>query len=49
MSAFSKLTHMLDGEARVEFSRAYAEQNERDYKSLAEAVESGRITAEKGV
>ncbi len=35
--------------AIVEFSRAYAEQNERDYKALAEAVESGQITAEKGL
>ena len=35
--------------AIVEFSRAYAEQNERDYKALAKAVESGRITAETGL
>jgi uncharacterized protein (DUF2252 family) len=35
--------------AMVEFSRAYAEQNERDYKALADAVESGRIVAETGV
>ena len=35
--------------AIVEFSRAYAEQNERDYKALAEAVKSGRITAETGL
>jgi uncharacterized protein (DUF2252 family) len=35
--------------AIVEFSHAYAEQNERDYKALAAAVESGRITAEKGL
>ena len=35
--------------ALVEFSRAYAEQNERDYKALAKAVESGRITAETGL
>ena len=35
--------------AMVEFSRAYAEQNERDYKALAAAVESGRITAERGL
>jgi uncharacterized protein (DUF2252 family) len=31
------------------FSRAYADQNERDYKLLVEAVKSGRITAETGV
>ncbi len=35
--------------ALVEFSRAYAEQNDRDYKALAKAVESGRITAETGL
>ena len=35
--------------AIVEFSRAYAEQNERDYRALAEAVKSGRITAETGL
>ena len=35
--------------ALVEFSHAYAEQNERDYQALAAAVKSGRITAEKGV
>ncbi len=35
--------------AIVEFSQAYAEQNERDYKALTKAVESGRITAEKGL
>ena len=33
--------------AIVEFSKAYAEQNERDYQQLAAAVESGRITAER--
>jgi uncharacterized protein (DUF2252 family) len=35
--------------AIVEFSRAYAEQNERDYRALTAAVESGRITAETGL
>jgi uncharacterized protein (DUF2252 family) len=35
--------------AIVEFSCAYAEQNERDYRALATAVESGRITAETGL
>jgi uncharacterized protein (DUF2252 family) len=35
--------------AIVEFSRAYAEQNERDYKALAKAVESGRVVAERGL
>ena len=35
--------------AILEFSKAYAEQNERDYNALAGAVESGRITAETGL
>jgi uncharacterized protein (DUF2252 family) len=35
--------------ALLEFSRDYAEQNERDYRALADAVKSGRIVAETGV
>jgi len=35
--------------AVLEFSNAYAEQNERDYQQLVEAVHSGRITAQKGL
>ncbi len=35
--------------AIVQFSQAYAEQNESDYKALAAAVKSGRITAETGL
>jgi Uncharacterized protein conserved in bacteria (DUF2252) len=35
--------------AIVEFSHAYAEQNERDYKALVKAVDSGEITAEEGL
>ena len=35
--------------AILEFSMAYAEQNERDYKALKGAVDSGRITAETGL
>jgi len=35
--------------AIVEFSKAYADQNERDYQQLAAAVKSGRITAETGL
>jgi Uncharacterized protein conserved in bacteria (DUF2252) len=35
--------------ALVEFSEAYADQNERDYQALATAVKSGKITAETGV
>ncbi|HEV3095211.1 MAG TPA: DUF2252 domain-containing protein [Solirubrobacteraceae bacterium] len=33
-------------QAIVEFSEAYAEQNERDYQALVQAVESGRVQAE---
>jgi hypothetical protein len=35
--------------AILEFSKAYADQNERDYQQLAAAVKSGRITALEGV
>jgi uncharacterized protein (DUF2252 family) len=35
--------------AILEFSRAYAEQNELDYKALGAAVKSGKITAETGL
>jgi uncharacterized protein (DUF2252 family) len=35
--------------AIVEFSKAYADQNELDYKALEEAVRSGRIKAQTGV
>jgi uncharacterized protein (DUF2252 family) len=35
--------------ALLSFARDYAEQNERDYRTLEAAVASGRITAEKGV
>jgi uncharacterized protein (DUF2252 family) len=35
--------------AIVEFSKAYADQNERDYQALSEAVRSGRIDAQTGL
>ena len=35
--------------AIVEFSKAYAEQNERDYQALTDAVSSGRIKAQTGL
>jgi Uncharacterized protein conserved in bacteria (DUF2252) len=35
--------------ALVTFSKAYAEQNERDYADLAAAVDSGRIVAQTGL
>jgi uncharacterized protein (DUF2252 family) len=34
--------------AMVEFSRDYAEQNERDFRALAAAAKSGRIAAKSG-
>ena len=33
--------------AIVEFSKAYADQNDRDYRDLAAAVKAGRITAKR--
>ena len=35
--------------AILEFSKAYAEQNERDYQALKAAVKSGRIDAQTGL
>jgi uncharacterized protein (DUF2252 family) len=35
--------------AIVEFSHAYADQNERDYKALQKAVKSGEVVAETGL
>jgi uncharacterized protein (DUF2252 family) len=35
--------------AILDFSKAYADQNERDYQALADAVKSGRITAQTGL
>jgi uncharacterized protein (DUF2252 family) len=35
--------------AIVEFSQAYAEQNERDYQALNTAVNAGKITAQRGL
>jgi hypothetical protein len=31
------------------FAETYADQNERDYRTLREAVASGRVAAEPGV
>jgi uncharacterized protein (DUF2252 family) len=36
-------------EAVAEFAAAYADQNERDHRSLLDAIASGRIRAEAGV
>jgi hypothetical protein len=35
--------------AIAQFAVAYADQNERDYRSLADAAAAGRITAEHGL
>ena len=35
--------------ALAAFAEAYADQNERDYEAVVEAVDSGRITIETGV
>jgi uncharacterized protein (DUF2252 family) len=35
--------------AILEFSKAYAEQNERDYQALVNAVKSGRLAAQTGL
>ncbi len=35
--------------AIVEFSKAYADQNDQDYKALSAAVDAGRITAQSGL
>jgi uncharacterized protein (DUF2252 family) len=36
-------------DAVTDFAEAYADQNERDYRALVEAVESGRIEARSGI
>jgi hypothetical protein len=35
--------------AIADFSAAYADQNERDYEALVQAVKSGRLLAQEGV
>jgi hypothetical protein len=35
--------------AMASFAEAYADQNERDYAALQEAVASGRVAAERGI
>ena len=35
--------------ALLDFTKAYTEQNQRDYNALADAVKAGRITAQTGV
>jgi hypothetical protein len=35
--------------AIADFSSAYADQNERDYQAMAQAVDSGRVVAQTGL
>ena len=35
--------------AIAEFAEAYADQNDRDHKTLLAAIKSGRVKAESGV
>jgi hypothetical protein len=35
--------------ALVEFSKAYANQNDRDYRALKAAVDAGKIEAQTGL
>jgi hypothetical protein len=36
-------------QALAEFAEAYADQNDRDYRALRDAVDSGRVTAQTGL
>jgi hypothetical protein len=36
-------------QAMASFSEAYADQNERDYKTVQDAVRDGRLTAHMGL
>ncbi len=35
--------------AMVKFAETYADQNEQDYERLLDAIDSGKIEAEKGI
>ncbi len=48
------IAHYLGGSntfdrALAEFAETYAEQNDRDYRALQDAVEAGRVTAQTGL
>jgi hypothetical protein len=47
ISSYLGKGHVFD-RAMASFAEAYADQNDRDYKQLQEAVATGRITAEMG-
>jgi uncharacterized protein (DUF2252 family) len=48
ISSYLGKTDAFD-KALLAFADAYAAQNERDYKSLVDAVKSGRVTAQTGL
>ena len=48
IAAYLGSNDMFD-RALAEFAEAYADQNERDYNALVDAVKSGRVTAETGL
>jgi hypothetical protein len=48
IAAYLGVGEVLD-RAIADFAEAYAEQNERDYAALREAVTSGRVSAELGI
>jgi uncharacterized protein (DUF2252 family) len=48
ISAYLGTSNVFD-QAIADFAEAYADQNERDYAALKQAVESGRVKAEAGM
>jgi len=48
IASYLGTSHVFE-EALAAFGEAYADQNERDYRALKDAVESGRVTAETGL
>jgi uncharacterized protein (DUF2252 family) len=48
IAAYLSTTDVFD-QAITQFAAAYADQNQRDYKSLIAAINSGQITAERGL
>jgi hypothetical protein len=48
MAAYLGASDSFD-RAIADFSAAYADQNERDYQALVDAVSSGRLEAQTGL
>ena len=48
-AAFEPSPTQADPVELLEFSKAYAEQNERDFRRLAAAVDSGELVARTGL